>query len=134
MGYITPVKHLYIHKRHPSRPSDLLFGMYKSAAQTIRMVSPVEIEVKYYAMLREIAGKKAERLSLLPKSSVMDLINLLVERYGDEFKRYIYDAENQVRRYLSYMLNGFNINSLDGFDTMLKDGDMFSLLPPVGGG
>lgn len=95
---------------------------------------PVEVEVKFYAMLREIAGKRAEKLVLPPKSSVRDLVNLLVERYGGKFEGYIYDSEKRVRSYLSYMLNGVNINRLDGFDTMLKDGDVLSFLPPVGGG
>ena len=94
----------------------------------------MEVEVRFYAMLREVAGKKAERVVLPPKSSVGDLIDLLVERYGDEFARYVYDSEKQVRSFLSYMLNGVNINSLDRFDTMLKDGDVLALLPPVGGG
>lgn len=94
----------------------------------------MEVEVKFYAMLRDIAGNKAETVSLLLKSSVRDLLDLLVARYGEEFERYIYDAEKQLRSYLSYMLNGININSLDGFDTMLKEGDVLSLLPPVGGG
>ena len=94
----------------------------------------MEVEVRLYAMLREMAGKKVLRVSLPPKSSVRDLIDILVERYGGEFERYIYDAEKRSRSYLSYMLNGININSLEKFDTPLKDGDVFSLLPPVGGG
>ena len=85
-------------------------------------------------MLREIAGKKVLRVSLTPKSSVRDLIDVLLERYGGDFERYIYDGEKRSRSYLSYMLNGININSLEKFDTALKDGDVFSLLPPVGGG
>ncbi len=94
----------------------------------------MEVEVRLYAMLREVAGRKVLRISLPPKSSVGDLIDILVERYGGDFERYIYDAEKRSRRYLSYMLNGVNINSLEKFDTPLKDGDVFSLLPPVGGG
>ena len=94
----------------------------------------MEIEVRLYAMLREIAGMKVLRVSLPPKSSVRDLIDVLLERYGGDFERYIYDGEKRSRRYLSYMLNGININSLEKFDTALKDGDVFSLLPPVGGG
>jgi len=97
-------------------------------------VSVLEVEVRLYAMLREIANKKVERVSLPPKSSVGDLVDLLVARYGDEFRSYIYDSEKQVRSYLSYMLNGVNVNSLNGFDTQLNDGDVLSLLPPVGGG
>jgi len=94
----------------------------------------MKVEVKFYAMMREIAGKKAERVVLPIKSSVRDLIDLLVKRYGSEFERYIYDRDKRVRSYLSYMLNGVNINSLDKFDTALNDGDVLSLLPPVGGG
>lgn len=94
----------------------------------------MKVEVKFYAMMREIAGKKVEMVVLPIKSSVRDLIDLLVERYGSEFERYIYDRDKKVRSYLSYMLNGVNINSLDRLDTALKDGDVISLLPPVGGG
>ncbi len=94
----------------------------------------MEVEVRYYAMLREIAGKRFERVALPEGSTVRDLIDLLVERYGEGFERYIYDGEKRVRGYLSYMLNGVNINSLEGFETPIRDGDILSLLPPIGGG
>jgi molybdopterin converting factor small subunit len=32
------------------------------------------------------------------------------------------------------MLNGYNIYSLDGFDTLLSENDVVAILPPVGGG
>lgn len=94
----------------------------------------MEVEVKLYAMLREIASKKMEIVHLPEKSSIRDLIDFLISEHGDEFANYIYDSGKQVRNYLSYMINGVNINSLNGFETMLKEGDVVSLLPPVGGG
>lgn len=94
----------------------------------------MEIEVKFYAMVREVTGKKVERITLPPKSSIRSLISLLIEKYGVKFERYIYNNDMQVRDYLSYLQNGININSLQGFDTILNDGDIISLLPPVGGG
>jgi len=94
----------------------------------------MEVEVKLYAMLREIASKKLEKVDLPEKASMRDLIDFLISKYGEEFGTYIYDADKQVRNYLSYMINGVNINSLNGFETTLKDGDVISLLPPVGGG
>jgi MoaD family protein len=94
----------------------------------------VEVEVKYYAMIRDKAGKKTEKVALPSKSSVKDLVENLIERYGAEFENYIYDNEKQIRDYLSFMLNGINVNSLDGFSTILRDGDTFSMLPPIGGG
>lgn len=94
----------------------------------------MEVEVKYYAMIREATGKRSEVIELPVKSSVGDLLNLLSERYGCKFARYIYDAEKRVRDYLSFMLNGVNIYSLEGFYTPLKNRDTFAILPPVGGG
>lgn len=94
----------------------------------------MEVEVKYYAMLREAAGKRREVVELQVKSSVGDLIDILSERYSGDFTRYVYDAEKRVRDYLSFMLNGVNIISLEGFDTPLKNGDTLAILPPVGGG
>ena len=95
---------------------------------------PVEVEVKYYAMLREATGKRREVVDIPVKSSVGDLVGLLSERYGGDFTRYVYDDEKRVRDYLSFMLNGVNINSLEGFGTPLKTGDTLAILPPVGGG
>jgi len=94
----------------------------------------LEVDVKFYAMLREATGKKVETVVLPEKSSVRDLIDLLVERYGDRFGYYIYDKQKRVRDYLSFMLNGVNVNSLSGFETLLSDGDVVSFLPPIGGG
>ncbi len=94
----------------------------------------MEVEVKYYAMIRDKAGRKTEKVTLPSKSSVKDLVEILIERYGFEFENYVYNKEKQIRDYLSFMLNGINVNSLDGFNTVLKDGDTFSMLPPIGGG
>ncbi len=98
------------------------------------MVPTMEVEIKFYAMLREATGKKREVVELPEKSSVGDLMDLLVGQYGVEFGRYIYDEKKQVRDYLSFMLNGINVNSLGGFNTVLRDGDVLAILPPVGGG
>lgn len=98
------------------------------------LVSRLEIEVRLYAMLREISNKKMERVALPEKSSIRDLLDHMISKYGREFAWYIYDSENQPRSYLSYIVNGININSLNGFDTILRDGDIVSILPPVGGG
>jgi MoaD family protein len=90
------------------------------------MMTAMEVEVRYYAMIREATGRRIETVAVPPKSSV--------GRYGRDFTRYVYDGEKRVRDYLSFMLNGINVNSLKGFETLLKDGDVLSILPPVGGG
>ena len=75
-----------------------------------------------------------ETLEVRKDSSVDDLLGLLIGIYKEGLSNFIFDEEKKVRDYLSFMLNGFNVYSLEGLSTALRDGDVFAILPPVGGG
>jgi MoaD family protein len=94
----------------------------------------MEIEVRYYTVLREITGNRFEKITLKPNSSVKDLLNYLVEKNGDKFDSYIYNSNRRFTRNISLILNGENIQNLQGFNTKLDNNDVISFLPPVGGG
>ena len=97
-------------------------------------MSLMRVEVKYYAMIREATGRRVETIEVPEGSSVDDLLGLLVGMYKEGLSNFIYDEEKKVRDYLSFMLNGLNVYSLKGMSTLLRDGDIFAILPPVGGG
>lgn len=97
-------------------------------------MSLMRVEVKYYAMIREATGRRMETIEVPEGSSVDDLLGLLVGMYKEGLSNFIYDEEKRVRDYLSFMLNGLNVYSLKGVSTLLRDGDIFAILPPVGGG
>ena len=61
----------------------------------------MEVEVRYYTALRDITGNRFERVSLKPNSSVKDLINYLVKKYGEKFDSYIYNSNQSLTRNLS---------------------------------
>jgi len=94
----------------------------------------MKVEVKFFTSLREITGKKVEEIQLDHAITVKELLTLLSDKYGERFREYLYTREGQVQGFLSFLLNGKNINALDGFDTELKDGDVLAIIPPVGGG
>jgi molybdopterin synthase sulfur carrier subunit len=94
----------------------------------------MKVEVKFFTSLREITGKKADEIQLQSVINVEELLTLLSEKYGEKFREYIYNKKGKVQDFLSFLVNGRNINVLQGFGTELKQGDIIAIIPPVGGG
>ena len=94
----------------------------------------MNVKIKFFTSLREITGNKMVNLQLKNKISVDQLLFLLLEKYGQKFRDYVYNQEGKVQDFLSFLINGKNINNLQGFNTVLKEGDIIAVLPPVGGG
>jgi molybdopterin synthase sulfur carrier subunit len=94
----------------------------------------MKIEVKFFTSLREITGKKVDTIQLQDAITVNELIKMLSEKYGKKFREYIYNKDGVTQEFLSFLVNGKNINNMQGFDTKLEDQDVIAILPPVGGG
>ncbi len=94
----------------------------------------MKVEVKFFTFLREITGKKVDTIQLQDAITVKELVRMLSEKYGKEFREYIYDKDGVTQEFLSFLINGKNINKMQGFDTKLGDQDVIAILPPVGGG
>jgi molybdopterin synthase sulfur carrier subunit len=94
----------------------------------------MKIKVKFFTSLREITDKKVDEIQLKNAITIEELLNILSEKYSKEFREYIYNKKGKVQDFLSFLVNGKNINVLQGFDTKLKQGDTIVILPPVGGG
>jgi molybdopterin synthase sulfur carrier subunit len=94
----------------------------------------MKVEVKFFTSLREITGKKTDEIQLNKTITIEELLTLLSEKYGKNFHEYIYNKKGKVQGFLSFLINGKNINALEGFNTKLKQGDTIAILPPVGGG
>ncbi|MCW4051148.1 MAG: MoaD/ThiS family protein [Candidatus Bathyarchaeota archaeon] len=92
------------------------------------------VNIRYYSMARDATGRKLEQVELPEGSTMRSLIHRLVENHGDELDRYVYDQDGELRDYLMYSVNDIDIVSLDGYDTLLSDGDTVLVLPPIGGG
>ncbi len=94
----------------------------------------MNVEVKFFTSLREITGKKVDEIQLQNTITVDELLTLLSEKYGKNFREYIYNKKGEVQGFLSVLVNGKNINIMQGFDTKLQENDVVAILPPVGGG
>ncbi|MEM2896006.1 MAG: ubiquitin-like small modifier protein 1 [Candidatus Bathyarchaeia archaeon] len=95
----------------------------------------MRVTVKFFASLREMTKKRDEVFNLDEGLLVKDLVKILIDKYGSEFKYYVYDEnKGSLKQDIQFLINGRNVLTLDGLKTRLKDGDQIAILPPVGGG
>lgn len=94
----------------------------------------MRITIRYFTMLREITGKRKEEIDAKEDSTIEDLLNRLDRKYGKKFEEYIFSGRKHKGLRLLFLLNGKNIEQLDGFKTILQSGNVLTIIPPVAGG
>ncbi|MBO3809908.1 MAG: MoaD family protein [Candidatus Brockarchaeota archaeon] len=90
-----------------------------------------KVNVALFGNLAKIAGEKT---TLVDASTLGEVLNALVERYGEAFRNRIYDENNRPRRFINIYVNGKDVRFLDGLETKLNDSDKVFMVPAVGGG
>lgn len=94
----------------------------------------MKVTVKFFTTLREIVGEPQKKIELSETVTVGELLQLLGEKYGEPFIRYVYDEKGIVKGHLHFLINGKSITTQQGLKTKLKENDTLAILPPVGGG
>ena len=96
----------------------------------------MEVRVEYLGHVRNIIGSvREEEVNIREGSSVADLLMVLSEKYGDPFKKAIYEKSGtDVKSNYIITVNGYLLNQLKGLETKLKNNDHVTLLPIVSGG
>lgn len=100
-----------------------------ASAQT----AAVNVKVKFFTTLREIAGRKEEQFTLQGPLTVEDFLHHLVKTYGQRLREYLYDGD-QLRPQFQILINGLSMDASTGLKTTLQDGSTVAILPPAGGG
>ena len=97
----------------------------------------MKVSVRFFTNLRELIGKKDETLEFPENEKVTleKVLKMLSSEHGKQFVEYVYDSETgEAKKFLQFLINGKSSGCLDKFETLLKDGDVVAILPPVGGG
>ncbi|MFW6111341.1 MAG: ubiquitin-like small modifier protein 1 [Thermoproteota archaeon] len=97
----------------------------------------MKVEIRFFANLREIVGKKVETVEFPEEEeiSVERVLQQLVNLYGEGFVDFVFNSETgEIEDYLTFMVNGKSIATLQGIKTKVKNDDVLAILPPVGGG
>ncbi len=85
----------------------------------IRSVS--RVKVKYYGMVQNVVGNLEKESFLSDDTTVGELLQSLVQRYGDEFKNTVLAPDGQLLPVTVIHLNGRDISDIDGLNTKLPD-------------
>lgn len=96
----------------------------------------MKVTVDYLGSIKQTLGlKQAEKVELKNEASVRDLLSLLAEKYGEPFKKSVYEPPDlDLKAHYIVSINGFLLNQLNGIETKLEDGDRVILMPVVTGG
>jgi MoaD family protein len=95
----------------------------------------LKVNIKYFAIARELVGRPEQELDLEDGSNVKDLLELLANKYGTKFREFIFDAKTgEPRSNLQFLVGDKLVTDLNGLATVLSDGAAFAIIPPVGGG
>lgn len=81
----------------------------------------MQVQVRYFAIVRERLGREGETIELANDATVAALVDLLSRRH---------EAVRALRRYLTLAVN----REVVGPEAILRPGDEVALIPPVAGG
>ena len=93
----------------------------------------MNVRVRFYGMVYDEVGTREWDMELDGDSTVNDLLSTIVERHSS-LGNFVYDDTGVFREYLEVAVNHTDIIGLNGLETVLKEGDIVLIMPPIGGG
>jgi molybdopterin synthase sulfur carrier subunit len=87
--------------------------------------------VRFFAHLREITLVPEVTL-VCENATIMDVLTDLGRLYGEAFEKKMFDEDGKL--YLKILINGRNIDYLEGLDSKVAREDIVAIFPPVAGG
>jgi molybdopterin synthase sulfur carrier subunit len=95
------------------------------------------IKVKIYTILtlKKILGQREFEVSIQEGSTVKDLLSWMIQTWGDKLSPHLFHpGSDRLLPQIRLLVNGRDIQFLNGLETVLHDGDEFSMLPILTGG
>lgn len=92
----------------------------------------MEIKVKFFSILREVFGTEEKEVELKSGSNILDLLNILCD--SPHRRETIFGDSSEPKTYILIFKNGKPIQSLNGIQTKLREGDTVTIFPAIFGG
>jgi molybdopterin converting factor small subunit len=97
---------------------------------------PVRVQVRLFPPLNSTAGRSLVQVSLDGQATIQTVIDALVEEYGPEFRRHLYDVEEQIIPAWSVFVGGrpVQLNRPENLSTPIEAGDEVAFILNIAGG
>ena len=84
-----------------------------------------------FTSLRALTGTRETELAA---TDVQEVIQILTNRFGTKFSQMVLESDGSLKSYFHVLVNGRHIRLQQGVHTVLSDGDVVAIFPPIGGG
>jgi molybdopterin synthase sulfur carrier subunit len=95
----------------------------------------IEVTVKVIGHLTKYLRGNTIEIQVRNGSTVRELLKILINEYGEEFGNEIMTPDgNDLAPYYKILIDGRNVKLISDFNTILKEGQVIIIMPPIAGG
>jgi molybdopterin synthase sulfur carrier subunit len=93
----------------------------------------MKITFRTLATFSEFIGAREMELTLPPGEKIRDMIENLCNAHPG-LRGCLFDDTGRIKPYIIILKNGRSVTSLQQLDTVIDEGDVIAVFPPVAGG
>ena len=93
----------------------------------------MKITVRFYGIAYDYTGLREWKPELEFGANILDLMKNIVLEFP-KLRDLVYDDTGDYIEYLAVSINNVDILGLNGVNTLLSEGDVVFVMPPIGGG
>ncbi len=94
----------------------------------------IDVKITFLSLLADLTKIKELDLSINENSTIKEILDSLIIKFGKDFESKILDSPNSLSKYIILGLNGKDIRTLNDLDTIVNHHDEILLLPAIAGG
>jgi len=94
----------------------------------------IDIKINFLSLLADITKIKELNISVQDKSTIKEILERLISKFGKDFKKKILDSPDSLSKYIILGLNGKDVRTLENLNTIVNHHDEILILPAIAGG
>ena len=95
----------------------------------------IKVKVHTILTLQEVIGQRETELDLPQGTSLKGLLSHMVGAWGERLSERLFkEGTEKLMPRVRVLVNGRDMEFVQGLETVLQDGDVVHLFPPVSGG